>query len=283
MRFLERGGRALIAEARQLLAALRDWRLALILGCFAALLLLAAQAPLRYFIAVGQADGPGSDMPLLDGFYPPEHDVHGAFRWTSARALIRLPGVGQRPLQVALRVFPVSPEVAQNGPREIEVWDDERDVLRLPAHPEGAVYRFLLPPPPDGSGDHIVELRSATVRPTGDQRSVGTQVAGIFVASAGGPLLPAWHSTLGWLVIAVLGWLALTRAGLGARGAAALQAVTTNLSMNFLRRPPQRDLLARVRLLKVGRRLAIGEVEIAILDDPELVAHAVATYAMPVD
>ena len=32
---------------------------------------------------------------------------------------------------------------------------------------------------------------------------------------------------------------------LGAGGAAALQAVTTNLSMNFLRRPPQRDLLAR--------------------------------------
>ena len=68
---------------------------------------------------------------------------------------------------------------------------------------------------------------------------------------------------------------------LGARGAAALQAVTTNLSMNFLRRPPQRDLLARVRLLKVGRRLAIGEVEIMSADDAELVAHAVATYAMP--
>jgi uncharacterized protein (TIGR00369 family) len=68
---------------------------------------------------------------------------------------------------------------------------------------------------------------------------------------------------------------------LGARGVAALQAVTTNLSMNFLRRPPQRDLLARVRLLKVGRRLAIGEVEIVSAEDDALVAHAVATYAMP--
>ena len=70
---------------------------------------------------------------------------------------------------------------------------------------------------------------------------------------------------------------------LGARGAAALQAVTTNLSMNFLRRPPQRDLLARVRLLKVGRRLAIGEVEIVSAEEHELVAHAVATYAMPTE
>src|SRR4051812_44721333 len=100
MRFLERGGRALAGEAR----GLRDWQLALLLGIFAALLLLAAQAPLRYAINVGQEDGPGSDRPLLDGFYPPERDAHGTFRWTSARATIRLPGVGQRSLQLTLKV-----------------------------------------------------------------------------------------------------------------------------------------------------------------------------------
>ena len=36
-----------------------------------------------------------------------------------------------------------------------------------------------------------------------------------------------------------------------------------------------------VRLLKVGRRLAVGEVEIVSAEDDALVAHAVATYAMP--
>lgn len=138
---LERGGRALLAEARDALAALRDRRLALALGMLAALLLLAAQAPLSYHIEVGQEDGPGGDLPLVRGFYPPEHDVHGDFRWTTERAQIRLPGVGSRPLQVTLHIFPISPEVAQRGPREIELWDDGRLLARLPVRPAGATKR----------------------------------------------------------------------------------------------------------------------------------------------
>ena len=39
-------------------------------------------------------------------------------------------------------------------------------------------------------------------------------------------------------------------------------AVTTNLNINFLRKPEQRDLIAEVRLIKLGKRLAVGEVEI---------------------
>jgi hypothetical protein len=217
MRFLERGVRALVGEARQLCAALRDWRFALLLCAFAVLLLLAAQAPLHYAINVGQQDGPGSDLPLLDGFYPPEHDPHGDFRWTSARADIRLLGVGQRPLQLTLKVFPIGPEVAEHGPRAIEVWDDERLVEQLPVRPAGATYRLLLPPPPDASGDHLVELRSATFVPAGDQRSIGSPVDAVYVASLAGPALPAWRSTLGWLTAALLAWLALRRAGFGAQ------------------------------------------------------------------
>src|SRR5688572_6856794 len=39
-------------------------------------------------------------------------------------------------------------------------------------------------------------------------------------------------------------------------------AVTTNLSINFLRRPPPADLRATARMLKLGSRLAVGEVHI---------------------
>jgi acyl-coenzyme A thioesterase PaaI-like protein len=39
-------------------------------------------------------------------------------------------------------------------------------------------------------------------------------------------------------------------------------AVTTNLNINFLRKPAQRDLIAESRLIKLGKRLAVGEVEI---------------------
>jgi len=59
-------------------------------------------------------------------------------------------------------------------------------------------------------------------------------------------------------------------------------AVTTNLTMNFMRRPPAgRDLIGECRLLKLGRRLAVGEVYIYSdgIDDP--VAHAIGTYSIP--
>jgi uncharacterized protein (TIGR00369 family) len=61
-------------------------------------------------------------------------------------------------------------------------------------------------------------------------------------------------------------------------------AVTTNLNINFLRKPAQRDLIAECRLIKLGRRLAVGEV--AIWSDgeaKELVAHATGTYSIPPD
>lgn len=68
---------------------------------------------------------------------------------------------------------------------------------------------------------------------------------------------------------------------LGTIGKAGAGAVTTSLSMNFLRRPPARDLLADVDLFKIGKRLIVGEVALYSEAEPEMVAHATATYAMP--
>jgi uncharacterized protein (TIGR00369 family) len=58
-------------------------------------------------------------------------------------------------------------------------------------------------------------------------------------------------------------------------------AVTINLSINFLRKPMQRDLIAEARLLKLGKRLATGEVLIRSDGQNELVAHAISTYSIP--
>jgi hypothetical protein len=220
MRLLDRGWQSLAGEARRLLADIRDWRLVLLLGCLATLLLLAAQAPIQYSIEVGQADGPGSDLPLLAGFFAPERDTHGTFRWTSARSLIQLPGVGRRDLQMTLRVFPVSAEVVERGPRELEVWSASRLLLRLPVLSQGATYHFLVPS--TAYGDQLIELRSATFTPSGDQRSIGVPVDAVHVSSAGGPLLPAWRSTLGWLLAALLAWAAVRRAGFEPSAALAL-------------------------------------------------------------
>jgi uncharacterized protein (TIGR00369 family) len=58
-------------------------------------------------------------------------------------------------------------------------------------------------------------------------------------------------------------------------------AVTTNLNINFLRKPAPRDLLADARLLKLGRRLAVGEVTIRSEGEDEPVAHVTSTYSIP--
>ncbi len=58
-------------------------------------------------------------------------------------------------------------------------------------------------------------------------------------------------------------------------------AVTTNLSINFLRRPPPGDVVAKARILKMGKRLAVGEVLLHGGEEEELVAHVTSTYSIP--
>jgi uncharacterized protein (TIGR00369 family) len=57
--------------------------------------------------------------------------------------------------------------------------------------------------------------------------------------------------------------------------------VTTNFGINFLRRPPPAPLLGVCRILKIGQRLAVVEVDIRSEAGEELVAHATGTYAIP--
>ncbi len=62
-------------------------------------------------------------------------------------------------------------------------------------------------------------------------------------------------------------------------------AVTTNLSINFLRKPKPGPLIGSARILKLGQRLAV--VEVAMTNEShdaggdDVLAHAVATYSIP--
>jgi len=59
-------------------------------------------------------------------------------------------------------------------------------------------------------------------------------------------------------------------------------AVTTNISMDFMRKPTGRaDLIGQTRLLKLGRRLAVGECLIYSDGIADPVARASMTYAIP--
>jgi len=74
--------------------------------------------------------------------------------------------------------------------------------------------------------------------------------------------------------------VALYAAVLGTAGRVAL-AVTTSMNINFLRKPGPADMIGEARLLKLGKRLAVGEVSLFSEGAPELVAHATATYSLP--
>ena len=59
-------------------------------------------------------------------------------------------------------------------------------------------------------------------------------------------------------------------------------AVTTNLNINFLRKgQPGQDVLAVAKLLKLGKRLAVGEVSLLSAGSPDPIAHVTATYSIP--
>ncbi len=59
-------------------------------------------------------------------------------------------------------------------------------------------------------------------------------------------------------------------------------AVTTNFSINFLRKPLPGRLLAKARMLKLGRSLAVGDIFLSSEAEPlKAVAHASVTYSIP--
>ncbi len=68
-------------------------------------------------------------------------------------------------------------------------------------------------------------------------------------------------------VLSAVGWVPL--------------AVTTILTINFLKKPAARDLIAEARLIKLGKRLAVGEVGIRSDGEEDLVAHVTSTYSIP--
>jgi uncharacterized protein (TIGR00369 family) len=63
-------------------------------------------------------------------------------------------------------------------------------------------------------------------------------------------------------------------------GEAAVPSVTSSIDIHFLARTPPGRVTIRCRLLRVGRRMAVGVVTFAAADGAET-AHATVTYALP--
>src|SRR5258708_19565288 len=78
--------------------------------------------------------------------------------------------------------------------------------------------------------------------------------------------------TIGGPLLMALADLALYGAVMAALGPV-VQAVTANLTINFLRLPPPADLIAHARLIKVGKPLSLGPVHPFPAPHPPLGPH----------
>ncbi|MBP7338563.1 PaaI family thioesterase [Niveispirillum sp.] len=122
--------------------------------------------------------------------------------------------------------------------------------------------------------DHMPQVRAGgfTVLEMGWGRCVMQVKATELTSRAGG--------TIAGPTMFALADLALYGAVLSQIGEVPL-AVTSDMNIHFLRKPPLRPLRAEARILKPGKRLAYGEILIRSIDDPVPVAHATGTYAIP--
>jgi uncharacterized protein (TIGR00369 family) len=70
---------------------------------------------------------------------------------------------------------------------------------------------------------------------------------------------------------------------IGRLGETGIDAVTTNMNISFLAKPEAGDIVCRVRLLRVGRKLAVADAELTTHATGRIVARATATYALPAE
>ncbi|MGA7834194.1 MAG: PaaI family thioesterase [Acidimicrobiales bacterium] len=128
---------------------------------------------------------------------------------------------------------------------------DELQQIVVDAFPD-----FDLPVIESLEGDTLVMAQTTSTRHT---RPGGT---------LSGPTMMALADNAAWLII-------LAHIG------PVLLAVTTSLHIDFLRKPDVTDLLARARLIKLGNRLAVVDVDLFSRGSTDLVAKASVTYSIP--
>ena len=59
------------------------------------------------------------------------------------------------------------------------------------------------------------------------------------------------------------------------------KSVTTNVSINFIKKPLLSNLLGISQIKKMGKRLVVGDVEILSEDKKQIYAQALFTYSIP--
>lgn len=135
----------------------------------------------------------------------------------------------------------------------MKVGFEELNAFLADHFPQGAAYGALVDLG-DGWAEMVLDVDEVHLRPGG---------------TVSGPTMMA------------LADVAMYAALLGKIGLVPL-AVTTNLNINFLRKPvAHAPIRAKASLLKVGRTMAVGDVFIYSEGVKEPVAHSTITYSIP--
>lgn len=220
---------AIQAETTIWIDALRHTWLYSLLGTTLLALVLIVQLPLTYTVDVGVEEGYGGDLPLIWWFNTAEYDEHGTYRWTKDGAIIRLPGLGHRPIVARLNFIPIHPDIAAIGPKTQELWIHDQHLATLPVVQTGRTYALLIPPHMMHGGMLELLIRTATFTPPNDPRTLGAPLNTVSIASVTAPTFsaPALQPVALWLFALLILRVLVRRAFATADGQSDEPRITT--------------------------------------------------------
>ncbi len=237
-------------------------------------LFVLAQRPLNYSIAIGREDGPGSDLPFIDGWNTAEVANGLTYRWTSEDSHVRLSGLPRDLLAIKLRLLPATAH-PQLGTGLTTVATPDVPLTTLPMARQDRVLHLLLPPGAVRAGRLDLLVRAPTWTPPNDPRVLGVPIGDLQIVQVGANGAGQWllglapvPTVLLWpLLVLPVVWLPLRRWGparhrcavLALLGSALLLATFAADRLRFaLAGPPALVGLGWGLLLAIGLRACGG-------------------------
>ncbi len=158
----------------------------------------------------GELNGPST-------FYAKEHNTATpplTYRWSGGRSRIVIPGLGNSPINVTLRLGGIRPPETGLPPPAVTLTVGSQ-VFPLQTTPDLQDYTVFVDRPDPPADDLVLTLASPTFRPPGDARDLGVLVDRVTVAPVGEGLRPWTIPPLGhlalWAAALALLYAALTR------------------------------------------------------------------------
>jgi 4-amino-4-deoxy-L-arabinose transferase-like glycosyltransferase len=164
----------------------------------------------------------------LVGFHDVEFNQDGAYRWSQPGSILFLYGFDGRDALIALRLAAPRPQGAAPATIAPRVGSFVSPAITVTG--QWRRYQFIVPTNP--TGDTAVQLNSSAFQPDNDPRTLGVAIRDVAFRSLDGGALPPLQRMIFLGTLPLLGWLLLTRIGVGRRIAFVFGA-TLAISVGF--------------------------------------------------